>query len=158
MQFFVGLAVLCSSAQALPAASSSGTYELASQASPLSASLDAEVLDFDSWRRTYGIRYGADEMAQRKSIFDATVATIKKHNDEEARGLQTFRMGVNQFSAMTHTEWAAHALSPTPMPSKDESELNIVMLPPTTADAVDWRTKGAVTPVKVWNPPPLKSC
>ena len=144
MQVFLGLALL-SSATALPAASS--VYELAPQVQ-LSASFEQEVLDFGAWRSLYDVRYSKDEMAERKAIFDATIAMITKHNDEESRGVHTFRMGVNQFSAMSHAEWAAHALSPTPMPIKDESELNIVMLPSTTEAAIDWRTKGAVTPVK----------
>ena len=50
---------------------------------------------------------------------------------------------------MTSEEWASQSLSPTPFPVKEETERNIVELPAVdSASTIDWRQKGAVTPVK----------
>ena len=43
----------------------------------------------------------------------------------------------------------SQSLSPTPFPVKEETERNIVELPAVdSASTIDWRQKGAVTPVK----------
>lgn len=140
------ISALASSAMALPA--TTRTMELSAQP-VFSATLDTEVMSFEEWTQVHDVRIAPDELEARKAIYAETIATIESHNRRADAGLETFRMGVNQFSAMTHDEWVQHALSPTAMPIKDESELNIVELPPVAADAaVDWREKGAVTPVK----------
>jgi len=59
--------------------------------------------------------------------------------------MHTYTVGVNQFADLSVEEWAAirqrSAFNRT-------TPYNIQALPEAQADAVDWRTKGAVTPVK----------
>ncbi len=93
--------------------------------------------------------YDGEERERRQQIYADTLAMIQQHNAEADAGAHNFRLGVNQFSDMTSAEWAAYALSPTPFPVKPESERNVVELPVPAPDAaIDWREKGAVTPVK----------
>ena len=93
--------------------------------------------------------YDAEERERRQQVYADNLAMIQQHNAEADAGAHNFRLGVNQFSDMTSAEWAAYALSPTPFPVKPESERNVVELPVPAPDAtIDWREKGAVTPVK----------
>merc|ERR1711871_1766908 len=61
-------------------------------------------------------------------------------------GVHTFELGMNEFGDMTHSEFKAKYLGFAGVNSsrvRDE-----VVLPAANDDSVDWRTKGAVTPVK----------
>lgn len=109
-----------------------------------------EIMDFASWAKFFGKSYpSALVEAERSGVYNESVAFIRRHNEEADAGRQTFRMGVNQFSDMTNREWAQYALSPIVMPVKPEEERNVELLELVAAAAtVDWREKGAVTPVK----------
>ena len=61
----------------------------------------AEVMEFGDWRSMFGKNYSGTELETRAAIFADTVQLIQKHNAEADAGLHTFRLGVNQFSAMT---------------------------------------------------------
>lgn len=80
------------------------------------------------------------EHDQRQKAFQDNVELIKKHNSEG----HSFTLGVNQFADLTVAEFTATYLSSfnrtRPLRTK---YLNIK-----TATSVDWRTNGAVTPVK----------
>lgn len=47
----------------------------------------------------------AEEEIRRKSIFFETLLEIESHNERYFQGLETFQMGVNQFSDMTDEEF-----------------------------------------------------
>jgi hypothetical protein len=94
--------------------------------------------------------FGKARSSSRARVFEDNLRFISAHNSEADAGLHSFRLGVNQFSDLTQEEWAAEALAATPLPTRPESERNVVRLPLVdSAATVDWRTKGAVTPVKV---------
>ena len=102
-----------------------------------------------AWARMFERDYDDEERETRQQVYADTVALIQKHNAEADAGAHSFRLGVNQFSDMTSSEWATYALSPTEYPVKPDSERNVEILAAAAPDAaVDWRTKGAVTPVK----------
>merc|ERR1719274_81542 len=98
------------------------------------------------WKQQHGKVYAALEEVQRMMIFKANLNYIAKHNAEADMGVHTFELGMNEFGDMTHSEFKAKYLGFAGVNSsrvRDE-----VVLPAANDDSVDWRTKGAVTPVK----------
>jgi len=101
---------------------------------------------FAAWAATFGKTYnGDDEFAARKAIYDGNVAKYEAHNADET---QTFTMGVNQFTDLTLEEF--QALNIRGFVKSGERGLAYLGEHEDTevAASVDWRTKGAVTPVK----------
>jgi len=100
--------------------------------------------EFQSFKTTFGKVYAGAEEALRFQIFQANVELINKHNAEAAQGVHTFTLAVNQFADLTNAEYKATYLRPMNA-SRPRHE---VRLPEANAGSVDWREKGAVTPVK----------
>ena len=76
---------------------------------------------------------------------------VTAHNAKFAAGDATFDMGVNEFSDLSHDEFKALYIGPKiPLRTSEANvQTQLVRTKLTgTADAVDWRAKGAVTPVK----------
>jgi len=94
----------------------------------------------------FGKNYAATAVLQRFNIFKNTLQEIERHN---AANL-TWTMGVNEFSDMTYEEFAATMLT--------GFNADAIKADPTTPvleykgqpipNDVDWRTSGAVSPVK----------
>ena len=57
---------------------------------------------FEDWKKAYGVSYNPVEDAYRKIIFLQNVELINKHN---ADSYQTYKMGINQFTALTDQEF-----------------------------------------------------
>ena len=55
-------------------------------------------ISFDEWRSTYSINFDESEMVYRQIIFERNLLKIAKHNSDPS---QTYKMGVNQFTAYT---------------------------------------------------------
>jgi C1A family cysteine protease len=82
----------------------------------------------------------AEEEAIRFRIFQGNLKKIREHN----AGDYSYKMGVNQFTDLTQTEFEQTYLRPIESPkvmTVDTVELNAL-------GDVDWRSKGAVTPIK----------
>lgn len=100
---------------------------------------------WESFKVEFPQTYNSDvEEAERKGIFAANYAHMLEHNKRES----SYKLGVNQFSALTETEWKTTYTGASPpaveaVPFLGESE-EVEEL----ADSVDWTAKGAVTPVK----------
>ncbi|KAL2328031.1 hypothetical protein Fmac_021458 [Flemingia macrophylla] len=102
----------------------------------------------EQWMKTYGIVYkDAAEKHKRFLIFKHNVELIESFN---AAGNKSYTLGINHLADLTNEEFTAsrngynssHGLTiTTQTPFKYENVSNI----PTS---VDWRQKGAVTPVK----------
>lgn len=122
------------------------------QASPLEA--------FEQWLALYNKDYVDDalEKAKRLGVFEQNVASIAQHNSNPA---STFIMAINEFADLTFEEFASTRLglnmsiggalrdravgndqeSPSPFRYGDLDENDL-------PSEIDWRKKGAVTPVK----------
>ena len=122
-----------------------------------SAALAARDLNDDSamvarhehWMAQYNRIYkDTTEKAQRFEVFKANVKYIESFNAGENR---KFWLGVNQFADLTNDEFKATKTdkgfkpSPVKIPTGFRYEnVSVDALPAT----IDWRTKGAVTPIK----------
>lgn len=99
-----------------------------------------------SYKLFHNKAYSSKEELFRRSIWERNLAVIERHNIEASRGLHTYTMGENQFTDMTNDEFRS-TMNGYRM-SERRSSVQFVptnMDPPT---AVDWRTKGYVTPIK----------
>jgi len=81
----------------------------------------------------------AEEFATRKELYRQTDDLIKAHNASES----SFKLGHNRFSDYTDYERSQMLGGKPDLARKDP-----VWLEETNAATVDWRTSGAVTPVK----------
>jgi len=81
----------------------------------------------------------AEEFAMRKELYMATDDLINTHNATES----SFKLGHNKFSDWTEFE-RSQMLGGKPDLNRKEPKI----LEETNAATVDWRTSGAVTPVK----------
>ncbi|GJN36596.1 hypothetical protein PR202_gb25472 [Eleusine coracana subsp. coracana] len=102
----------------------------------------------EQWMAQYGRVYkDAEEKAQRFDVFKANVKFIESFN----AGSHKYWLGINQFADLTSDEFRASKTNKGFKPSKLKAptgfrykNLSIDELPA----SVDWRTKGAVTPIK----------
>ena len=106
------------------------------------------VARHESWMAQYNRVYkDATEKAYRFEVFKANVGFIESFN---AKNLK-FYLGVNQFADLTNEEFKATKANKGYKPSMERmptgfryENVSFDALPAT----VDWRTKGAVTPIK----------
>ena len=111
-----------------------------------------EVITFDTFRELYSKTYPTPAtMARRAAIFAQSIAFITACNANNDASLTTFRCGVNAYSDLTPNEFSHLFLSPT-MLNRSRTKKNrnvkrhhLTAGPPAP---VDWRAKGAVTPIK----------
>jgi hypothetical protein len=99
---------------------------------------------FSAWQKKFGKQYESNEYDAKKSTFMSNLKMINRHNAMYKAGNTTWTMGLNQFSDLTSEEFKNTHLSTY----KRTFPRNETRLPLTPLDSVDWRTKGAVTPVK----------
>jgi len=105
---------------------------------------------FYNFQETYGKTYDdAFELEDRFTIFRENVQKIAAHNEAAN---QTFTMGVNQFTDLTEDEFKSKHIGGLLRNVKSgigsTSCSAFTSSSKVVPDAVDWRTKGAVTPVK----------
>jgi len=109
-----------------------------------------QALDLDSEWEQFKIEYGktlltGQEHDMRKNIFAANLKFIERHNAEHALGLHTFTVGINQFADLTNEEFVKQF---TGFVAADDIPETSVELTEGRPSSIDWRLKGAVTPVK----------
>jgi len=105
---------------------------------------------FEEFKKTHNKVYAhKDEEAARFNIFVDNYRIIEAHNKDYAAGKESFDLGINQFTDMTNEEFRASmngykGLATSNIDAPVFQVPNNVNIP----DAVDWRDKGYVTPVK----------
>jgi len=100
---------------------------------------------FSGFKAEFGKTYSASEETTRYATFKNNLDFINTHNAEAAAGKHGFTVGINEFADMSIEEFRKFYLSEY----KRTTPRNEVFLPEVPqAGSVDWRTKGAVTPVK----------
>jgi len=109
-----------------------------------------EVMPFGKWAsvfRANETRFAYTSTAEREHrehVYERTVETILEHNGRVPE--HTHRLGVNQFSDLTPEEFKN--LVSSPYEPRERRHLHDFLVDAVAPAALDWRTKGAVTPVK----------
>jgi len=108
----------------------------------------ATVVDasFEEWMQQFGKTYNGDEMQKREQIFNDNMAFIESEN---AKG-NSYTLGWTPFMDLTNDEFKAGYLGFAAPSELFEGAVNLGSHEATgdAAATVDWRSKGAVTPVK----------
>jgi len=93
------------------------------------------------WKNAHGKKYSANEEKRKLAIWYENYKKIMTHN---MRDDKTYEMGFNQFTDLSSEEFKALYLTLKPNETYNPKTLD----DSNTPDSVDWRNKGAVTPVK----------
>jgi len=102
---------------------------------------------FNNWVKQHGKTYSSvDEVIRRFEIFADNLAVVNQHNEEAAKGMHTYTLGMNKLADLTVEEYRSMYLGYR----ASNTTRTYAHLPASeeVADGVDWRTKGIVTPVK----------
>jgi C1A family cysteine protease len=97
--------------------------------------------EFQDFITRYSKSYDTADFFHRYEIFKDNLDYV---NEENAAN-RTYTLGINEFSDLTHHEWSELYLTRKPRSNRHITELELTGKEP---NAVDWRDKGAVTPVK----------
>ncbi|OAY82761.1 senescence-specific cysteine protease SAG39-like [Ananas comosus] len=101
----------------------------------------------EQWMAQHGRVYkDAAEKERRFRIFKANVEYIESAN---RAGNRSYTLGTNRFTDLTNEEFRASYLGFRPTPRPDEAvQSPFRYADDPTPDSVDWRSQGAVTPIK----------
>lgn len=107
---------------------------------------------WNNFKKTHDKQYlGAELEDFRFGVFRKNLDLIEKHNQDYANGLFTYRIGVNEFADWTPQEFRAKLLGTHRNMTGGYQSVSLFRRLPShikVPDNVDWREKGAVTPVK----------
>jgi len=124
------------------------------QGLPFNFNGDVDAKEWETWKVKYGKSYAsAMEEKFRMMIYMDNRDRITKHNKSADKGQKSYYMSMNEYGDLLHSEFVAlmngfkHSAHPARKSfgiSKASTSSKVTENPP----AVDWRDKGAVTPVK----------
>jgi len=114
-----------------------------------SAAISGDVMSaFLDFQKTYGKSYSDAEFPKRLAIFSNNLERVNKLNAEHILLGGEAVHGVTQFLDLTPEEFKAIYLTYVPRNETEVEHRPLLELDGPLASTVDWRTKGAVTPVK----------
>lgn len=121
------------------------TVFVASVAAKSFSAIKAER-DFNAFMTKYNKEYTPEDFFERFEIFKKNVAMIKAHDAEK----EGYTMAINEFADLTWEEFSMMYKGYKHVDNEYARSQNLYEPAPNEilADSVDWRTKGAVTPVK----------
>ncbi|KAK8954793.1 Oryzain alpha chain [Platanthera zijinensis] len=112
---------------------------------------EAEVREiYEGWMTRHDRNYNSlNEKDRRFEVFRDNLRYIDEHNAAADAGVHAFRLGLNRFADLTNEEYRAARLG-TRISGRRRNPSSRYNLASGEAlpDSVDWRTKGAVAPVK----------
>ncbi|EPS62067.1 cysteine proteinase, partial [Genlisea aurea] len=101
---------------------------------------------FESWAAKHKKSYAdSDQKARRFEIFKDNLKYVEERN---AAGDRKYKLGLNRFSDLTNEEYRTGFLGRKPNRSPGTKSVGFATGNGSVPAAVDWRTRGAVTPVK----------
>jgi len=110
------------------------------------AKVNSDVLEsFSRFQKTFGKSYDDSEFPVRLAAFADNLERVSEMNREHVLVGGDAVFGITKFSDLTPAEFKATYLTYVPRNYTKRVE---VQLDGQVAEAVDWRTKGVVTPVK----------
>lgn len=103
--------------------------------------------------KTHKKEYELGEHAMRFKIFEANYKKVEMHNYLHTKGLKNYQLGLNEYADLEHAEFVKFMNGLLPRNHTQRNSLDFVsymapLVQITVPDAVDWRSKGYVTPVK----------
>jgi len=96
----------------------------------------------------YNKQYEASEFFTRYNVFKQNLNFVLAHN---AKGDASYTVAINEFGDLTSKEFSAKMNKLQHVNrqfTRDFTAWNATPKPAVTADALDWRSRGAVTPIK----------
>jgi hypothetical protein len=118
------------------------TAVVAQRALPLS--LEEEQFEFLSFVQQFNKKYDTNaEFFRRFNNFRAELNEVRQHN----AGNSSWVAGINEFSDLSREEFVS-MMGCNMMAEKFVAEIEDVKTNPNNANDIDWRTKGAVNPIK----------
>ena len=109
----------------------------------------------EQWMAQYGRTYATDsEKEMRLKIFKENLHYVESFNN--AANNKTYKLSLNRFADYTNDEFLVYftgnKIPTSTEPSGEESKPFMYESLTNVADSVDWRDRGAVTPVKDQGP------
>lgn len=120
---------------------------VASQATSRALYASSFAEKHEQWMEKFGRVYpDSAEKERRFSIFMQNVEYVEKFNNE---GNKTYKLSINEFSDMTNEEFLRRRTGYKMATSSNSTSFRYQSLASTEVPtSVDWREKGAVTPIK----------
>jgi len=100
---------------------------------------------FTKFLSQHGKKYSADHFFSRYNTFKSNLNLVHNHN---TKANASYTLAMNQFGDLTNEEFVAHHHGYNRISNSYARSKNTKVFSGKVKDSVDWRSKGAVTPVK----------